>query len=81
MVLVSGYPLLTASLAGGGAAVLSLAAAATLRHGIGFALGWITQLVAVGLGLVTTMMFAMGGLFALLWVMAFVLGRRLENAR
>ncbi|WP_040161314.1 DUF4233 domain-containing protein [Nigerium massiliense] len=63
---------------GVGSAVLALAAAFTLRRPVGFVLGWLAQAVAVGLGFATPWMFAMGSIFALLWLVTFVLGRRLE---
>ncbi len=62
---------------GGAAAVLAIIAAALLRRPIGYPLGWLTQLVAIALGFATPMMFAVGGMFALLWVVCFVLGRRI----
>ncbi|MFZ0529437.1 MAG: DUF4233 domain-containing protein, partial [Propionicimonas sp.] len=45
----------------------------------GYPLGWLTQVVAVALGFATPMMFAVGGMFALLWVVCFILGRRIEQ--
>lgn len=81
MVAVGDAQLPTASLLGVGSCLLALAAAATLRGRLGLPLGWLTQAVAVGLGFATPMMFLMGGVFALLWVVAFVLGRRLDASR
>lgn len=63
-----------------GAAALALLATATLRRPLGFVLGWLTQLAAVGLGLLTPSMFVMAGVFGGLWVITFVLGKRLEAA-
>jgi hypothetical protein len=76
--LVSHRPPAVAALAAGGAAVLALATAALLRKPIGYVLGWITQVAAIALGLLTPAMFLVGGMFAGLWVLTFVLGRRLE---
>ncbi len=81
MVQVDEVALLPALAAGGGASVLAVAAAATMRRPLGYALGWLTQLVALALGLLTPSMFAMGGVFVLLWVITFVLGRRLDALR
>lgn len=64
---------------GGAAALLALLAAGTMRRPIGFPLGWLTQAVGVCLGFATQWMFVMGGIFALLWVVSFVLGRRLDR--
>ena len=66
---------------GGSAALLALVAAGLLRKPAGYLVGWVTQLAGVALGFVTTSMFAIGGLFALLWVVSFVLGKRLDAAR
>ncbi|WP_347347690.1 DUF4233 domain-containing protein [Nigerium sp.] len=79
MVQVSAVPTGTAAALGGGAALLALVAAATLRRGaVGFALGWLAQASGVALGAATSWMYVMGGVFALLWVATFVLGRRLD---
>lgn len=79
MILVSGVPPELAALGGGLAALLALAAAALLRKPIGYLIGWITQPVAILLGFLTPAMFVVGAMFAGLWVLSFVLGRRLEN--
>ncbi|RCK67930.1 DUF4233 domain-containing protein [Desertihabitans brevis] len=62
-----------------GAALLAVLSAATLRRPLGQLLGHLTQLVAVLLGLATSAMFVMGGFFALLWLVTFVLGKRLDQ--
>lgn len=61
--------------------VLAIAAAALLRSPVGYPLGWLTQVYAVGLGILTPWMYGVGGVFALLWVVSFVLGRRLEGMK
>ncbi|MEA4943726.1 MAG: DUF4233 domain-containing protein [Propionicimonas sp.] len=61
-------------------AVVALAAAALLRGPVGWVLGWITQVALIGLGFLTSWMFWLGGIFALLWVVGYVLGRRLVPA-
>lgn len=78
MIQVSGVPLGSAFALGAAAAVLALAASGTLKRDVGWWLAWLTQLIGVALGLATAMMYGVGGMFALLWVTAFVLGRRLE---
>lgn len=60
------------------AALVALAAAATMRRPTGQLLGWLAQLIGIGLGFWTSSMFIMGGLFALLWVASVVLGKRLD---
>jgi hypothetical protein len=78
MVYVSSVPLDRAVLLGGGAALLALVSAALLRSPIGYVLGFLTQAAGLALGFVTASMFAVGGLFAAIWVLTVVLGRRLD---
>jgi membrane-bound ClpP family serine protease len=77
MIQVSDVPVTTAFVAGFAAMALALTAAALLRHPVGWALGWATQVVVIGFGVLTPMMFWLGALFATLWVTTIVLGRRL----
>ena len=79
MILVSHVSPGLAAVGGGIAALLALAAAALLRKPVGYLVGWITQPVGILLGLLTPAMFVVGGMFAGLWVLSFVLGQRLEN--
>jgi hypothetical protein len=79
MILVSNVPAEAAAGFGGGAAVLALAAAALLRSSVGYVLGWLTQLAGLALGLLTASMFLVGALLAAVWVLAFVLGKRLDS--
>ena len=81
MVVVDGVPLQTAGLAAGGVALIALVAAGTLRHAVGYPLGWLTQAAGIALGVLTPGMYGMGAVFALLWVATRVLGRRLDAAR
>lgn len=80
MIQIENVPVWQAVAAGGGAAVIPLLAAATLRHLFGWVLAWTTQLAAVALGLLTPWMYFVGGVFAALFVGSFVLGRRIEGA-
>lgn len=69
-----------AAVSGGGVALVALIAAMMLRRGaVGWVLGWATQLAAIALGFLTPAMFGMGAVFAFLWLVTFVLGRRLAN--
>ncbi|WP_375424060.1 DUF4233 domain-containing protein [uncultured Friedmanniella sp.] len=79
MVLVSDVPAGRASLFAGGAAVLALVAAGLMRRPAGYPLGWLTQLLAVGLGLLTASMYVVGALFLVIWFVTFLLGRRLDE--
>lgn len=67
--------------AGGGLAVLCIVAAGLLRTPAGLVLGSTAQVLAIASGFVVPTMFFLGALFAALWVLAFVLGRRIEAVR
>ena len=64
---------------GGGAALLALVAAALLRSPAGYLVGWPVQLVGVALGFLTPPMFFVGAMFLALWLLTFVLGKRLDR--
>ncbi len=78
MILVSHVAAAPAALLGSGAAVLALVAAGLLRKPVGYPIGWLAQLAGILLGLLTPAMFVVGGMFAALWVLSFVLGKRLD---
>lgn len=79
MIQVENVPIPTAVTAASLGIGLAIAAAALFRTPVGYPLGWLTQVVAVGLGVLTPWMYWVGGSFALLWVVSFGLGRRLES--
>jgi hypothetical protein len=79
MILISGVPAAAAAALGGGAALLALLAAGLLRSRVGYILGWVAQLAGLALGFLTTTMFIVGALFAAVWVMSFVMGKRLDS--
>jgi len=65
---------------------LGLAAACFLLAGMlrgewAYALGWVLQGAAIGLGFVIPTMFGLGAIFALLWGTAYFLGRKIERER
>jgi hypothetical protein len=64
-----------------GLAVLCLVTAGLLRHEWAYGLGWLIQVAAVALGFVVGVMFFLGGVFALLWATAYLLGRKIERER
>lgn len=64
-----------------GSAAACLLLAGMLRNEAAYLLGWGLQVVAVGLGFVVPTMFFLGGIFALLWGAAYLLGRRIERDR
>jgi hypothetical protein len=79
MIFISGVPAAAAGGLGGGAALMALVAAGLLRFWAGYLLGWIVQLAGLALGLLTPMMFIVGAMFAAVWVLSFVLGKRLDS--
>jgi len=81
MVFISGVPGGAAALAGGGAALIALVGAGLMRRPAGYLVGWAAQLVGLALGLLTSSMFIVGAMFLALWVLSFVLGKRLDRAK
>lgn len=79
MIQVSDRPLWIAFGGGGLAMAVALVAALTLRRGPGFIIGWATQIIGILLGFLTPFEFVMGTVFALLYAMIFVLGKRLDS--
>jgi hypothetical protein len=78
MIFVSNVPAAAAAGFAGAAAVLALVAAGLLRSRVGYVLGWLVQLAGLALGLLTTSMFIVGAILAGVWLLAFVLGKRLD---
>lgn len=65
---------------------LGLMAACILLCGLmrfrwAYGLGWLLQLVAVGLGTVISAMYALGVIFLALWATAYFLGAKIERER
>ncbi len=81
MIFISEVPAPAAAGFVAGTAALALGAAALLRTSVGFVLGWLAQLAGLALGLLTTIMFIVGAIFAAVWVLAFVLGKRLDSQK
>src|SRR5215203_5708123 len=79
MILVSEVSAAAAAGFAGCAALLALIAAALLRSRVGYVLGWVVQGAGLALGFLTTTMFVVGALFAAVWVMSFVMGKRLDS--
>lgn len=65
----------------GAVALLCLLGAGMVRTRAGLWLGSAVQLVLIVSGVVVAMMFAVGVLFAALWVVAIVLGNRIDRER
>ena len=79
MILVSGVSPEAAAGFGGGAALLALVAAGLLRSRLGYILGWIAQLIGLTLGFLTPMMFVVGSVLGGVWLLSFILGKRLDS--
>ncbi len=63
------------------AVLLCLVSAALLGNQVGYLVGWLAQLAGIALGLLTPAMFLVGGGFFALWVITFILGKRLESTQ
>lgn len=81
MIQVSGVDLAVAAVWSAVASVLCIVALAGLRKRWGYLAGWAAQVVLIGLGVLTPWMYAMGIIFALIWVACIVLGKRIEAHR
>jgi hypothetical protein len=66
---------------GGGLAVTCVVAAGLLRWRVGYWLGWLIQGVSIALGVLVTIMFFLGALFAALWATAYFLGAKVDRER
>ncbi len=65
----------------GGLALLCVVAAGLVRRPSGIWLGSAVQLLLIASGVVVPTMFVMGTVFAAIWVVALVLGRRIDEER
>jgi len=81
MITIADIDVSTALWVGLGLAVSCLVVAGLLRGEWAYALGWLVQVGAIGLGVVVPLMFFLGSLFALLWGTAYFLGRKIERER
>ena len=81
MISVTGVETGTALGVGLGLALACFLLAGMLRGEWAYALGWALQGLAIGLGFVIPLMFVLGGIFALLWGTAYLLGRKIERDR
>jgi hypothetical protein len=79
MILISGVSAAAAAGFGCGAALLAVLAAALLHSRVGYILGWLAQLAGLALGFLTATMFIVGAVFAAVWVMSFLMGKRLDS--
>jgi hypothetical protein len=61
--------------------VACILVAGMLRRPWAYWLGWALQVVAIGMGFLIPIMFVVGAIFAVLWGMADILGRKIESER
>jgi hypothetical protein len=64
---------------GCGAAVACVLVAGLLRHRWAYGAGSLLQVLVIAAGLVVPVMFFLGAVFALLWVVAIIVGRRVAR--
>jgi hypothetical protein len=81
MINLEDVPWRTAVWVGLGLCVACLILAGLLRSEVAYAVGWLIQIAAIGLGFVVPIMFVLGAIFALLWGAAYFLGRKIERER
>jgi hypothetical protein len=81
MIQVSGVAQGPAIAVGLGLAVLALTLCGLLRYRWAYVAGSLLQVAAIGVGFVVGTMFVLGVIFALLWMAALVLGRRVDAAK
>jgi len=79
MIQVDAVPLAPAFLTGLGAAALAGVAAGMLRRPIGWPLAWAAQVASIALGFLSPWMFIAGGGFAALFLVEFILGKKIES--
>lgn len=81
MISVENVATSTALLVGLGLCVVCLVLSGLLRFRWAYAVGYAVQVAAIALGFVVSMMFVLGVIFALLWVLADQLGRKIDRER
>ena len=81
MISVADVDVATALWIGLGLCVACLVLAGLLRKEWAYGAGWVIQGAAIGLGFVIPLMFVLGGIFALLWGSADLLGCKIERER
>lgn len=81
MITVGGIAPATAASVGLGLALACFLVAGMLRKEWAYALGWVLQIGAIGMGVLVPLMFFLGAVFALLWGTAYLLGRKIERER
>jgi hypothetical protein len=78
---LAGESTMVAVASAGGAAVLCLVAGGLFRTSAGYWLGWLAVLAGWALGLMQPVMFFIAAIFTALYVLSFVLGKKIDNAQ
>lgn len=81
MISVAGVAAATALPVGLGLSLVCILASGMLRKEWAYSLGWTIQGAAIALGFLVPTMFFIGGIFALLWASADLLGRKIEREK
>lgn len=68
-------------LVAGVGSLLAIIAAATLRSGMGYVIGWVVQILLVLSGFLLPVMWGLGGVFLVMWAWADATGRRIDRER
>ncbi|MEV0595286.1 DUF4233 domain-containing protein [Nonomuraea cavernae] len=76
---VGGVEPAVAATVGLGLAVLCVVAAGMLKRPIGYILGSVVQVLAIGTGFLVSAMFFLGAIFTALWITAIFVARRVEG--
>ena len=79
MILVSGISVAMSVVLGCVGMVISILCAVGVPRTWGYLLAWALQIFGILLGLATPMMYAVGIVFAAIWVSIIVLGRRIDG--
>ncbi len=66
---------------GGGLSLVLIVLSGFVSRPGGYALGWVAQVLVLAGGFVVPMMFVMGAVFVVLWVVALRLGGRIDRER
>lgn len=80
LIKLGGVPAALAVITAGGTALLCLIAGGLFRTPVGYLIGWLAQLAGLALGLISGVMVVVGVIFTAVYVLAFVLGRKIDNA-
>lgn len=80
LIKLAGVPTGLAFATAGGTALLCLIAGGLFRSPVGYPLGWLAQLAGLALGFISGVMFVVGVIFTGVYVLAFVLGKKIDSA-